>query len=141
MLCRRCGYPDDGGHISKRVERGQDQLCASCAAQPAKTVKSDYGICRPWDGEFDQDDNPVDNQGNLYRPGVRLCGNSDCVAKKHIEEMGVIAALTDEQIQALEAERLGISYRTGIKLSWKQIVAKVTREGNRGRNHHPRSGN
>ena len=32
----------------------------------------------------DQDLNPIDEQGNLYLPGERVCGNKDCVNKTHI---------------------------------------------------------
>lgn len=86
-VCERCGCK-----AVVAVEPGEKQTrrrspyCDSCAAKPATTVMTAYGRCRPHKGPFDYDDNPVDSfTGELYRPGVRLCGYSDCIEVKHIE--------------------------------------------------------
>lgn len=137
MICRTCGYNDTSNAIEKRVERGGSQECASCTARPAVTIKTDYGVCRPWRGDFDDDDNPLDARGRLYRPGRRLCGNRDCVARNHIDT----TQITLVEVEYLEAERNSISYRTGEKLTYKQLLAKAIREGISGRHNNPSAGN
>lgn len=37
-------------------------------------------------------------------------------------------SVTQEQLQALEAERVCLFYRTGIKLDWKQTVKAAQKE-------------
>jgi hypothetical protein len=120
VICKRCGFVDQSNQISKRVERSGSQECASCLARPASTIKTAFGVCRPHKGEFDDHDNPLDHRGKLFRAGIRLCGNSDCIAKSHIQSVSV---------QDLEAERLDLSYRTGKKLSFRQLLEKVKKEG------------
>lgn len=41
--------------------------------------------CVSHKGLYDDDDNPLDAKGNLYRPGVRLCRKRDCVNQMHIQ--------------------------------------------------------
>lgn len=54
-----------------------------------KTVDSKLGKCLPWHGYFASDEStPVDDTGEPYLPGVRLCGNNDCIEKSHIEQEG-----------------------------------------------------
>jgi hypothetical protein len=120
VICKRCGFVDQSNQISKRVERSGSQECASCLARPASTIKTAFGVCRPHKGDFDDHDNPLDHRGKLFRAGIRLCGNSDCIAKSHIQSVSV---------QDLEAERLDLSYRTGRKLSFRQLLEKVKKEG------------
>jgi hypothetical protein len=84
-VCLQCGTEDNSGYITKRVNRGSEQLCSSCAARPAKIVNTKYGKCRPWHGDFDEWENPLNKYGELYRPGVRLCGYRDCIEKTHIQ--------------------------------------------------------
>jgi len=131
VICKRCGFVDQSNQISKRVERGGSQECASCLARPASTIKTEFGVCRPHKGEFDQDDNPLDHRGKLFRAGIRLCGNADCIAKSHIQVVSV---------QDLEAERLDLSYRTGRKLSFAQLLEKVKKEGKPNGDHNTRAG-
>lgn len=139
MICHRCGMEDQRGQILKRVERGGSQECASCLARPTNSVKTDYGICRPHRGELDEFDRPLDHRGKLYREGERMCGNSDCIAKSHIA--GSEPEISPEQ-KALEAERHDISYKTGKKLSWDQLVKAVISEGLRsGKHNNPTTGN
>lgn len=40
--------------------------------------------CLAWNGDLDDDWNPVDEDGELYRPGERICGAKDCVDLNHI---------------------------------------------------------
>jgi hypothetical protein len=84
LSCERCGHSSDD--LQKRVDRGGKQLCLSCTARPAKRIQSAYGTCKPHAGEFDDDDNPLTPDGKFYRPGIRLCGNRDCVERAHIRK-------------------------------------------------------
>lgn len=87
FVCERCGVKQHAAAVpGEKVTRRRSPLCESCKAKPATTVITAYGVCRPHKGPFDGDDNPVDDfTGELYRPGKRLCGNSDCIEIKHIE--------------------------------------------------------
>jgi len=85
IFCKKCGAEDTDAAMAKRKERGHPLLCASCRAKPVKTIKSKYGICVPHHGDFDADDNPLDEYGYYLFKGKRLCGNKDCIALDHIE--------------------------------------------------------
>ena len=87
MVCERCGLLEDlTPEPGEKQTRRRSNLCASCNAKPATTIPTAYGKCRPHKGPFDLEDNPLDSfTGELYRPGKRLCGYSDCVEVKHIE--------------------------------------------------------
>jgi hypothetical protein len=116
MICSRCGRDDTTGSLDKRVERGASRICSDCRAKPAYKVLTEYGVCIPHHGEFDADDNPLDEFGYLLMPGFRKCFKSDCVNPEHI-------------LNAAEIERHDISYRTGRKLSFKEFWAKLMKEG------------
>lgn len=37
---------------------------------------------------FDSDEiTPVDDEGDLFLPGDRICGNADCVNPYHVEDL------------------------------------------------------
>lgn len=82
-MCDRCGqiwafnarylYRDD---YSK-------ELCPDCRAKPQSKAGSTKDYCVPWQGDYDDNDNPI-KFGKLWKPGVRTCGHSDCVRKSHI---------------------------------------------------------
>lgn len=116
MLCQRCGVNENSTRMEQRKARGSALLCVSCAAKPAKTVKTDYGICEPWQGRFDDYDNPLTDAGILYRPGFRKCGKTDCVNVEHIIAL-------DEA----ELERNDLSYRTGVKVPVALWLNKLNR--------------
>ena len=113
MQCKRCGYERPDPPKSRRSEI--PDLCSSCTAKPTKMVMTAYGKCRPHQGRFDDNDNPLKPNGQLYRPGRRLCGHRDCIAKTHIET-----------IDPLEIERL--ENRSGKKLTperlWKILESQ-----------------
>jgi len=75
--------------VGMRRMLGRMLHCASCRARPARTVHSvDLGKCKPWRGFFDVDEvTPVDDEGEPFLPGERICGNSDCVSPQHVEEL------------------------------------------------------
>jgi len=85
IFCKKCGAEDTDAAMAKRKERGHPLLCSSCRAKPAKTVRSKYGVCIPHHGNFDEQDNPLDEYGRYLFKGKRLCGNKDCIALDHIE--------------------------------------------------------
>jgi hypothetical protein len=87
FVCERCGVKQDATTVpGEKTTRRRSPLCESCQAKPATTVVTAYGRCRPHKGPFDDNDNPLDEfTGEPYRPGIRLCGNRDCIELKHIE--------------------------------------------------------
>ena len=113
--CQRCGAPIKSRHALKRAEQGEALLCSSCTAKPAKSVATAFGWCKPHHGQFDSDDNPLDDHGKLYRAGIRLCRNRDCVEQTHIVDPSFF-------------EGLDLSYRTGVKLTPDEILAMLERE-------------
>lgn len=70
----------------QRAKRGRDLWgCQECQAGKKTKIVTKYGICEPYQGELDDANRPVTMRGELYRPGVRLCGYSDCINLDHIE--------------------------------------------------------
>ena len=113
IFCKKCGVEDTDAAMAKRKERGHPLLCASCRAKPAKTVRTKYGVCVPHHGNFDADENPLDEYGRLLFKGKRLCGNKDCIALDHIElattktnnvSVGEIVKRMREDINKTEAD-------------------------------------
>jgi hypothetical protein len=83
--CERCGCEMTEVVVLARRKRGKDLWgCAQCRGGKQARVKTAFGLCQPHQGLFDDDDNPLDKFGRLYRPGVRLCGYRDCVAVDHL---------------------------------------------------------
>lgn len=115
VFCDRCGVADENNQLAKRIERGRPALCSSCLAKPMRSVVTGYGVCRPWHGDFDDDDNPLDDEGQLYRAGVRLCRKRDCVERSHIVDPVIFEALDR-------------SYITGVKLTPYEILDILDRE-------------
>ena len=117
--CPRCGQYIPGYVLDARKKRNAERVnCADCEA--GKKTKIAYGssVCVPWQGEFDFDSmQPLDDRGRPHMPGMRLCGHNDCVNTAHVLTW-----------QKLEAERNDISYRTGVKLSHRQLLIAVKRE-------------
>jgi hypothetical protein len=110
--CLICGH-----RWEQNPKAAPHTLCQTCRR---KEKKIDYGHaqpCKPWQGDFDDSDNPLKN-GRLYLPGERVCGHRDCVEKKHIKP-------TAEQ---LIAEQFSVYYRTGEKRNYKQLIAQITAE-------------
>lgn len=110
FVCERCGVKQDTAVVlGEKATRRRSPLCESCQAKPATTVITAYGRCRPHKGPFDKDDNPLDDfTGELYRPGKRLCGMSDCIELKHIESTKIRAyrpANSKTTAEVIEAAR------------------------------------
>jgi len=80
-LCDRCGFV-----WHRRQPRFVNGLCSSCIALQQKVLVARRSSCKPWGGRFAADDvTPLHANGHRVLPGVRNCGNSDCVNPKHIK--------------------------------------------------------
>ena len=84
LICERCGLEDASGFLERRRERKQELLCQSCLAKPVRAIVTDFGLCRPHRGKFDDNDNPLDRWGKPFLPGFRLCGRRDCISPSHV---------------------------------------------------------
>lgn len=83
--CLRCGCHMKDDTANQRLQRGRGLWgCGQCQAGQQFKVKTAYGVCTPHQGEFDEFDRPLTKNGDLFRPGTRLCGYSDCVDLDHI---------------------------------------------------------
>jgi len=80
-VCRHCGFV---WSVAAEFKDRTDLLCKSCRAKPQKVIQYGGLRCEPHSGAFDQDDNPIDDQGELVLPGLRICGHKDCVSVKHV---------------------------------------------------------
>lgn len=81
IQCERCGF-----EWQLSSSRQKTILCSSCRAKKVQTVHTKRGKCIPWHGGFAADDvTPVNENGEPILPGVRRCGNNDCVSPSHIE--------------------------------------------------------
>jgi hypothetical protein len=114
ITCDRCGFEKTIN--SRQIYRNADtSLCQSCKAEPATRVMRGRVSCRPHRGEVDLNTMaPLDNFGNLYLPGHRICGMADCVRRDHIAgsleyKRGRAIfrgqVITYENFLAMEAER------------------------------------
>jgi len=89
--CAQCGQGIPKTTIEKRKSRNVDDwdLCADCVRVPSTNIRYHHPVlgliwCYPHFGEVDALFRPLTDSGELYRPGERLCGHSDCVNLKHI---------------------------------------------------------
>ncbi len=102
--------------------KNHHRLCRDCRRTEERKI--DYGFpdpCIPWNGDFDQDDNPMKN-GMLYRPGQRICNHKDCVQKAHIVTTKVVTP------EDLIAEQFSLYYRTKKRKDYSQLMATLERE-------------
>jgi hypothetical protein len=96
--CIWCGQWISKDAYHKRVERKRNDpnVCKDCTdvrksngLQKYKSKRTDHpelGVifCYIWAGELNDDWLPIDDNGKLYMPGVRICGYKDCVALQHV---------------------------------------------------------
>jgi len=95
---------------AKRKQRGRQdwEYCVDCTAKPTEKITVHHPAlgqiqCYPHKGEVDELWRPLDVLGQLYRPGVRLCGHKDCVNTAHIEKE-TVTPLTDIEIILMSTE-------------------------------------
>ena len=143
LVCEKCGFIDAGTYIRRQIERDKPALCSSCSAKPVGHLRTKFGRCRPWAGDFDEEDNPIDAKtGALYRPGSRLCGFKDCVNLAHIVEPlpppTPPARLTTEMIlERIRIDQSGARYDETLMALQE---AKEWRRKNYGRDNDARTG-
>ena len=96
--CVWCGHWITKDAFQKRIERKRDDpnVCKDCrdvrrSAGLAKYKKvsskhPELGSinCYIWDGELNDDWCPIDSDGKLFMPGVRICGFKDCISGQHV---------------------------------------------------------
>ena len=94
VYCDRCGIGQSAEQVYKRKIRNavNAEWCRDCR-DDRTDIRQDYKWTHPvlgriscwlWVYELDDDWNPVDEQGKLFRPGKRLCGLKDCVRSAHL---------------------------------------------------------
>jgi hypothetical protein len=97
IFCIGCGRAVPANIWAKRKQRGRHDWdhCVDCTATPTAKITVHHPAlgqiqCYPHKGEVNELWQPLDVLGDLYRPGVRLCGNKDCVNTAHIEKPQVV---------------------------------------------------
>jgi len=94
VYCTRCGQSQSFEQVYKRKLRNavNAEWCRDCRDDRTE-IRRDYKWVHPvlgriscwlWIFELNDDWNPIDENGELYRPGKRLCGLKDCVRQTHI---------------------------------------------------------
>lgn len=79
QTCLRCGFVWE---IS--LSRNNPENCESCRT----TKKNRIRECIVWHGHFAADFvTPIDENGVEVMPGIRTCGNKDCVNVSHIAKL------------------------------------------------------
>jgi hypothetical protein len=79
--CRRCSFR---WAVAADKRGRKDLLCINCRARKQAVIQYGKLRCEPYEGLVDQELNPIDEQGNLVKPGERICGHKDCMADAHI---------------------------------------------------------
>lgn len=93
LTCHRCGIVFEIAHMTKQKRDIRGDARAAWCDDCRGSIK--VNECKPHTGEVCMDTfAPLDKNGDLFRPGVRLCGREDCVNPEHI-----IDHLTLEQIR------------------------------------------
>jgi hypothetical protein len=122
MNCNRCGIHISESVIERRRARGNmSTTCQDCTAKKTQRIKYNGDYCEPHQGAFTEDDEPLDEYGNLIMPGARICNHKDCVRVSHCPRSTPLP---------LELELFDISYRTGVKLDAEAILQKMRGEQN-----------
>jgi len=108
--CRRCGIEFGSESLVERYrETNQEFVCADCKRVPATVIKYKSGLgedfCRPWHGDFDADDNPIDLFGRKFAGDVALCGHRDRVTQAHRPEMLPIRSVPKKKRSKYRASR------------------------------------
>ena len=121
QACTRCGAWIIRDIVSKRRQRN-DQYADECKdCRDVRKYTETYFLrtvirkhptlgkieCLAWNGELDDDWNPIDENGELYRPGERICGAKDCVSIHHvIEPKPLTVSDTDLILASMEVRKV-----------------------------------
>jgi hypothetical protein len=110
IFCITCGQAVPTSIWLKRKQRGRHDWdhCIDCTAKPVGKITVHHPAlgqiqCYPHKGEVNELWQPLDVLGDLYRPGVRLCGHKDCVNTAHIEKQ-TVKPLTDLELILFSVE-------------------------------------
>ena len=91
LTCSRCGVEETvmRNTVAKRLLRGEKNWsdCVDCEFRKGRKFAKRGGDCIPHKGELDENLFPLNKFLKPYRPGLRVCGNSDCVRREHIVEV------------------------------------------------------
>ena len=121
QACTRCGAWIIRDIVSKRKQRNDQNPdeCKDC--RDVRKYTDTYWLrtvirqhptlgkieCLAWNGELDDDWNPIDENGDLYRPGERICGAKDCVSIHHvIEPKPLTVSDTDLILASMEVRKV-----------------------------------
>jgi hypothetical protein len=103
ITCIGCGQNISVSLWGKRKERNRQdwRKCGDCTATQTNKITVHHPVlgliqCHPHLGDVNELWQPLDDKGNLYRPGKRLCGHKDCVNTAHVEP--VVAPLPDHEV-------------------------------------------
>lgn len=71
-VCKDCRDVRKSAILSERINK--------------RTVHPTLGLlwCVIWKAELNEDWHPIDDEGELFMPGQRICGYKDCVAVTHV---------------------------------------------------------
>jgi hypothetical protein len=122
--CLQCGQVIPLSTWEKNLARQRPDwdLCADCKMTPRNSIRNQHPslgnlICLPHQGEVNEHWQPLDESGQLYRPGLRICGYKDCIALKHI--------VVDQSVKAIVQQ---VSSWTHITVSdAKKILQQVSK--------------
>jgi hypothetical protein len=90
--CVRCGFEFlNEESAEKYIIEKRSIICTDCKRPPVKTIRylinGSYELCRPWHGEYDSEDYPIDKYGKRFTGTEALCGHRDCINAAHRPEM------------------------------------------------------
>jgi len=77
-VCKDCRDVRKAASLSLRIDK--------------RTVHPTLGVlwCVIWKQELNEDWHPIDDEGELFMPGQRICGYKDCVAVTHVVPADVL---------------------------------------------------
>jgi hypothetical protein len=115
--CIWCGQWISKATYAKRIERklGDADVCKDCRdVRRAASIKSrkdkkwehptlGFIYCVIWDGDLNDDWLPIDDEGGLFRPGLRICGLKDCINSSHVIKPAV-ATVSDIDVILMSME-------------------------------------
>lgn len=91
IACDQCGQRVTYNVWSPSKRRGKDNwgLCRDCKNIQQDSVAYTHPVlglikCFPYKGQVDDLWRPLKPDGELFKPGVRMCGHSDCVNSHHV---------------------------------------------------------
>jgi hypothetical protein len=127
--CARCGQEIPGENVWTRLNRGsENRNCADCNSGKRTQIKNGDQVCIPWMGEIDLDTmKPIDRNGLEHMPGVRTCGNNDCVNPDHVQRVAEELRIYKDR-NALIAEQFSIYYRTKKHNNYDELIRAVKKE-------------